>query len=216
MAARVLTTLAVASACLAGCAGSPAAERSAGQVAAVTENDGTGAAPGRSDVVVPEVPIVDATAPMAVEVAAPLRLHVPDLSIDVPVDQVGVADDGQMEIPEDALRAGWYRYGAEPGMPGDAVIAAHAGSFVTPRGPFFDLRDAEPGMSVTVEMADGSRLAFVIASVEELVKQDLDLGPYFARDGDPRLVLITCGGQWDDAAQSYLSNIVVTARLDDG
>ena len=170
-----------------------------------------------TNVIAESVPIVDATAPqLPASVADPERVVVPALGIDMPVESVGVAADGQMQIPDDALAAGWYRFGSAPGQAGSAVIAAHAGSTITPRGPFYDLRWAEPGMSVDVELADGSSAAFEIVSVELLTKADLDLGPYFDRDGESRLVLITCGGQWDDAAKSYLSNVIVTARLADG
>ncbi len=33
----------------------------------------------------------------------------------------------------------------------------------------------------------------------------------FTRTGDYRLVLITCGGAFDEGARSYLSNVVITA-----
>lgn len=206
----MLTVLAAASLCASACSPAPAPRLAEGVPAP------TATALAADRVVVP-VPVVDATVPAsAAPTVAPERLELGELGIDVPVDVVGVAADGQMEIPEDALRAGWYRFGSTPGERGAAVIAAHAGSFVTPRGPFFDLNRAEPGMIVDVVMADGARVEFEIETVELLTKSDLDLGPYFTRDGAPRLVLITCGGEWDDAAQSYRSNIVVTARLADG
>jgi len=165
---------------------------------------------------VPDIPISDATVLAGtVELEPPVELLVPDLGIDMSIDSVGVAEDGQMEVPADALRAGWYRFGPSPGQLGVAVVAAHAGSFITPRGPFYDLNRAEPGMLIEVRTADGSLATFEIAGVEVAVKDGLDLRPYFDRSGEPRLVLITCGGAWDDAAQSYRSNVIVTARLVD-
>src|SRR5690606_36706803 len=41
----------------------------------------------------------------------PVQLQVGAIDLDVPLDAVGVQDDGQMQIPEDADRAGWYRFG---------------------------------------------------------------------------------------------------------
>ena len=59
----------------------------------------------------------------------PVRLVVPDVGIDMAVDPVGVRDDGEMEIPEDADRAGWYRFGPAPADPaGATVVAAHVDS----------------------------------------------------------------------------------------
>ena len=53
------------------------------------------------------------------------------------VDPVGVRDDGEMEIPEDADRAGWYQFGPAPADPaGATVIAAHVDSVQTGIGQF--------------------------------------------------------------------------------
>ena len=70
-------------------------------------------------------------------------------------------------------------------------------------------------MRIEVRTADGTGQRFEIVDVEIVVKDGLDLRPYFDRGGEPRLVLITCGGDWDDSAQSYRSNVIVSARLVD-
>ncbi|GAB2978293.1 class F sortase [Actinotalea caeni] len=162
----------------------------------------------------PEVPRVDATQPQQPAVAGspPAVVEIDDLGIEVPVVPVGVAADGQAEVPPDANEAGWYRFG--PGVGSDrgaTVVLAHAGSRLTPRGPFRLLEDLDGGETVVVTAADGSEHTFVVTSVEVLEKATLDLAPYFVRDGEPHLVLITCGGQWDPAAESYRSNVIVTA-----
>ncbi|CAM3568112.1 class F sortase [Occultella aeris] len=161
------------------------------------------------------VPVIDATATRpVVPVVAPARIQMPALDIDMPVTAVGIAPDGQMEIPEDALVAGWYRFGPSAGAgSGAAVIAAHAGSYVTPVGPFHGLGDAAPGDAITVTLADGTAVQYQVESVERLAKDVIDLRPYFERAGDHRLVLITCGGRWDAERQSYDDNFVVTARV---
>ena len=72
------------------------------------------------------------------------------------VDPVGVRDDGEMEIPEDADRAGWYRFGPAPADPaGATVVAAHVDSVQTGIGQFARLRDVAVGAAVTVTTADG-------------------------------------------------------------
>jgi hypothetical protein len=47
---------------------------------------------------------------------------------------------------------------------------------------------------------------------EVLQKTDIPLDRYFARDGAPRLTLITCGGPFDKATGHYRDNVVVTAK----
>lgn len=210
----VATALAAACVCLAGCGGA-VGSRAADPITAspTPASEPVTTTPGRD---IPDIPISDASVlAQPVEVERPVQVIVPDLGIDVPIDAVGVAEDGQMEVPADALRAGWYRFGPAPGQAGAAVVAAHAGSFITPRGPFYELTRAEPGMRIEVSTADGIGETFEIVEVETVVKDGLDLRPYFDRDGEPRLVLITCGGDWDDSAQSYLSNVIVSARLVD-
>ncbi|HLR94300.1 MAG TPA: sortase [Jiangellaceae bacterium] len=147
-------------------------------------------------------------------VTTPVRLDYPDRDITLEVDPVGVAQDGQMEIPEDADRAGWYRFG--PGVgdgKGTVVIAAHNGSFTTGVGPFHYLRQARPGDVIELSGADGTVATYDVVSTASEAKDVIDLAAYFERDGRPTLVLITCGGQWQEDVGSYSDNIVVTANL---
>lgn len=66
------------------------------------------------------------TAPGAAsEQPAPAILAVPSLGIEARVDPVGVRNDGQMAIPDDVDRVGWYRFGPVPGSDGSAVLAGH-------------------------------------------------------------------------------------------
>lgn len=179
----------------------------------VPESPPAASSPASSQSGVPSIPVQDAGLATLTtqERQPPTELRYERLGIAVPVDAVGVAD-GQMEIPPDASRAGWYRFG--PGLEansGDIVIAAHAGSSITPRGPFYDLREADPGDEVTVTSSDGEDVRFEVVTVEQEAKTTLDMTDYFGRGGQPRLVLITCGGRWDEARDSYDDNIIVTA-----
>ncbi|WP_324275346.1 class F sortase [Blastococcus brunescens] len=47
-----------------------------------------------------------------------MRLAVPALGVDTLVDPVGVEPDGQMTIPAEVDRVGWYRFGPAPGTTG--------------------------------------------------------------------------------------------------
>jgi len=166
-----------------------------------------------------EIPVRDArhTGQISAAPEPPTRLVYDALGIDMPVAPVGVAEDGQMEVLPDALEAGWYRFGPTVGDDeGTAVVAAHAGSYVTPRGPFYDLKDARPGDRVKVARADGVVLTYEVTTVQNVGKDVIDLEQYFRREGAPQLVLFTCGGRWDDARQSYDDNVVVSARPLDG
>lgn len=145
--------------------------------------------------------------------APPLRLVVPDLGVDAAVVPVGVTDDDEMEIPADVTTVGWYRFGPSPGTPGAAVLAGHVDDRVQGRGVFFDLSSIEPGATVTVAIDDGSTVDYRVTARRQYDKPLLPTDTLFSRDGPSRLVLITCGGEFDAAAGSYRSNVVVVAEL---
>ncbi|WP_235521058.1 class F sortase [Cellulomonas sp. Leaf395] len=164
---------------------------------------------------IPSVPVVDATLGAAQTSATPppVRLAVPDVGIDMAVDPVGVRDDGEMEIPEDADRAGWYRFGPAPADPaGATVVAAHVDSVQTGIGQFAKLLDVGAGAAVTVTTADGIPHQYRVVSVEKIPKDGAPVDQWFDRSGAPRLVLVTCGGTFRRDIGHYTDNVVVTAE----
>ncbi|MCV2490523.1 class F sortase [Geodermatophilus sp. YIM 151500] len=160
----------------------------------------------------PEATGRDARPTSAVAAPAPTRLVVPRLGMDAPVDQVAVRDDGQMELPEDVRRIGWYRFGPVPGAPGSAVIAGHVDDAEQGLGAIAPVRGAEVGDVIEVVDAAGSTTRWQVVSRELIEKQALPLDALFQRDGPPRLTLITCGGPFLPELSSYSSNVVVVAE----
>jgi hypothetical protein len=144
----------------------------------------------------------------------PVHPTVPSLGIGLPIDPVGVAADGQMEIPPLAERAGWYRYGAAPGdADGTAVVAAHVDSAASAGvGPFARLAEVQPGAVVEVTLADGTSRVYAVTEVTRQPKPEIRWADVFVRDGAHRLVLITCGGTFQREAGRYSDNVVVTAQ----
>lgn len=142
----------------------------------------------------------------------PVRVRLPALGIDAKVVPVGVGRDRAMALPEDARRAGWYRFGPRPrdGV-GSVVVAAHVDSRVQGRGAFYPLRRAEPGDRVEVVTQDGRVTPYRVVAREMLSKRALPLEELFRRDGREVLTLITCGGRYLREAGGYQDNVVVTA-----
>ncbi len=146
-----------------------------------------------------------------------MRLVVPDVSVDMAVDPVGVQEDGAMQIPEDADRAGWYRYGPAPSdAQGTTVLAAHVDSRLTGIGPFARLRELNVGSTLTVTTSDGTEHAYRVVDRQEVAKDTAPVAQWFERTGAPRLVLVTCGGAFRRDIGHYEDNIVVTAEPIDG
>jgi sortase (surface protein transpeptidase) len=162
-----------------------------------------------------ELPAVTArpAAPAAAEQrAAPARLEVPALGVDTVVDPVGVEPDGQMTLPADVDRVGWYRFGPAPGTSGSAVIAGHVDDREQGLGAMAPLREVEVGAEVVVTDSLGTAQLWQVVSRELIQKQVLPLDRLFARDGPPRLTLITCGGPFLPEYGSYRDNVVVVAE----
>jgi hypothetical protein len=161
------------------------------------------------------VPLAPATPPPAASPSptAPVRVAVAGRDVEVPVDPVGVAPDGQMEIPPLAERGGWYRFGSDPGDPaGTTVVAAHVDSVASGgTGPFARLVDVRPGDAVEVTLADGSTRAYAVDAVTRFPKTEARWPDVFTRDGPPRLALVTCGGAFDRGSGHYADNVLVTA-----
>jgi sortase (surface protein transpeptidase) len=151
---------------------------------------------------------VDVLAPRPV--AAPVRVAIPALGVDGPVLPAGVNAQNELDVPPDALSLVWYRHGPVPGARGSAVIAGHL-NWDGVTGLFADLATTPVGAEVAVGFADGSQRSFRVTTVELVPKPAVSVNGVFARDGEHVLRLVTCGGEFDDAVNSYRSNVVVTA-----
>ena len=125
-----------------------------------------------------------------------------------PVVPVGVESSGDMEIPGTS-EVGWYQYGPTPGEPGSSVLAAHI-AWNGVDGVFRHLTRAEPGQQFTVSFADGSIAAYEVVAIRQYPKDQLP-DELFVASGDPQVVLITCGGSFNRALNSYDDNIVAYA-----
>lgn len=147
----------------------------------------------------------------------PTRLVVNDLSIDMPVDVKALEPNGDMSLPVSPFRAGWYEYAAAPNSPsGATVLAAHVDSVAEGIGPFAGLRGVQPGTEAVVVDADGVSHTYVVTTVERIEKDAVPWGSYFSLSGEPRLVLVTCGGEYDPSFGGglgrYEENYIVIAE----
>lgn len=142
--------------------------------------------------------------------AVPVRLGIPSLDVDADVVPVGVAADGQMEIPPGGDDIGWYRFGPDPaGDAGSTVLASHV---ATPDGwgVLSRLGDLRAGDEMVLSTDEGER-RYVVQSRRTVPKTDLDTAELFSRDGPARLMVVTCGGPWLPETGAHRDNIIVEA-----
>jgi len=142
----------------------------------------------------------------------PVELRIPAIDVRVAVDVVGLDAAGQVEVPVDVARSGWYRFSAKPGSgEGSTVIVGHVDGVDQGAGAFYDLRSLNPGDTITLTRADDRQVTYEVVARERFDKDRVPLRELFSRGGHERLTLITCGGPFDPASLEYTDNIVVTA-----
>jgi len=146
----------------------------------------------------------------AARVARPVSLSIPAIGVRTRLIRLGLTAQGTLQVPATTSVAGWYTDGPRPGQPGPAVIVGHIDSTSGP-GVFFRLRLLRPGDRVYVRRADGTLAVFGVYAEHSYPKDSFPTQRVYGPAPGPELRLITCGGTFDPATGSYLSNVVVYA-----
>jgi hypothetical protein len=155
------------------------------------------------------LPATLATGPPA---ARPTWLSIPSLAIRTKLIHLGVNRGGTLQVPSSTTVAGWYTGSPRPGTIGSAIIAGHVDSRTGP-GIFFWLRTLHRGDRIYVGRADGTMAVFTVTKVRKFAKDEFPTAAVYGPVPDAELRVITCGGIFDRSRGSYLSNVVVFARL---
>lgn len=151
-------------------------------------------------------------APQSVTSGPPVRVLVEAIDVDAPVVPLGLDPDGRLEVPDDFSAAGWWRGGAEPGMPGPTVVVGHVDSYQGP-AVFHRLRDLEAGDDVVVTLDGGESLSYRVTGVQEVPKDHFPTQAVYGHTPAPTLRLLTCGGPFDRTTGHYRHNLIVYADL---
>lgn len=182
-------------------------------VVAPTASSTPGAGAGASPTAAPSA---TGTAPPAVDQVvgagvAPAAVSVPAIGLDAPLIDLGIADDGAMEVPVDADDVGWFTGGGRPGGRGPTVIAAHVDSATGPAA-FARLDELVAGDRVDVTTVDGGVVGYVVTEVLDVPKAGFPTGRVFGAQPTDQLRLITCGGVFDRSSGHYDQNRIVFAE----
>lgn len=158
--------------------------------------------------------MIDSPAPLAASV--PTRVTVPSIAAESTLVPTGLQADGSLEVPpvSTPMQASWFDASPTPGEVGPSVILGHVNGNGQP-GIFADLHKVVAGAEVLVDRADGQRAVFQVSRVETMPKSSFPTDSVYNDTANPQLRLITCGGDFDRANSSYLSNVIVYADLVD-
>jgi hypothetical protein len=157
-------------------------------------------------------PLTPGAMPQKSSVSAPVKLSIAAIGVDTTLESLALRSDGTLAAPRDWNRAGWYAAGVRPGAPGPAVITGHVDSTTGP-AVFHKLRLLRVGDLITVRRTDGSVAKFVVDSVHAYSKAQSPTSDVYGPTPVPELRLVTCTGDFDAGAGSYLDNLVVSAHL---
>jgi sortase (surface protein transpeptidase) len=141
----------------------------------------------------------------------PARIVIPAIDVEADVIDLGLEDDGTMEVPTDFAQTGWFDRGPKPGRVGPAVIAGHVDDRTGP-AVFFRLSELEPGDEIEVRSDDGEVVVFAVRETQQHPKDAFPTEDVYSGTPGPELRLITCSGEFDQGERSYRDNTIVFAE----
>jgi len=140
---------------------------------------------------------------------APTLISIPAIGVNSTLVRLGLTKDGTLDVPTEAMTAGWYTGSPVPGLVGPSVIAGHVHWSGVP-AVFAHLADLRRGDRVTVSRSDGTTVIFAVDRVATYAKTQFPTGLVYGDIAYPGLRLITCGG-YDPVARAYEANVIVFA-----
>jgi sortase A len=147
------------------------------------------------------------------EASQPFRLEIPSIKVSAAIQYVGLKADGSMGTPAGFKDVAWYKYGPVPGAMGSAVIDGHVDNALALDGVFKHLGEVKVGDDVYVTQKNGTRLHFIVLSVESYATKDSPNQRIFTTVGGRYLNIITCAGIWVKGDHSYDQRLVVYTKL---
>lgn len=168
-----------------------------------------------------KVPSVTTTTPQSVmpttlPVAKKLvQLMIPAISVNAPIESVGVAAGGYLGVPTQNQwdGVGWYKAGPYPGDRGSAVIDGHLDRPGGGPAVFWNLHNLRIGEMVMVVDSTGKTLRFRVTDMESYSPQNAPTSKIFDDTSGSYLNLITCAGTWIPSQHQTSLRLVVYTVL---
>jgi hypothetical protein len=159
----------------------------------------------------------------AVKLGVPVELVVAGHGLKAKVSADRLNADGSLFVPKDPRLVSWGSQQVAPGSGhGTIILVAHINSGGV-AGAFSDLAEYRVGQVITVVLADGRRMRYAVVAAPIEVDKDqvgsrrqelFDQTHSYGLPGRPRsgrLLLLSCGGEFDNRTGHYESNIFVYA-----
>ncbi|MDQ0219722.1 sortase [Peribacillus cavernae] len=142
----------------------------------------------------------------------PQTIEIPEIKVTTSIEQVGVLENGQMDVPKDDKKVGWFEPGTLPGEIGSSVFAGHVDNKTGP-AVFYKLKDLEAGDEIIVSDKNGNKKVFVVQKKASYPYNDAPIKEIFGNRDSQRLNLITCTGEFNRSRGSHEERLVVYSEL---
>jgi Sortase domain len=177
-------------------------------VAASTTGPQAGPEPGRRPSLPAATPRPPARTPPP---GVPVKLALPSERVSALVVPAGTRPDGELRLPRSPSVVGWWVRSAPAGDRRDTtLLAGHVDSAAEGLGALAALREIDVGSRVVLTDTFGVEHSYRVAARRVYPKYALP-DDIFTVAGRARVVLITCGGPFDEDAGRYRDNVVVYA-----
>lgn len=143
------------------------------------------------------------------QVGLPIRLKIPNINVDAPIEYVGLTPDGAMDMPKSYVDVGWFNLGRRPGENGSAVITGHFGTIDKRPQVFNNLHKLLKDDKIYIEDEKGRNIIFVVREIKRYGKDEDSSGIFSSSDGKAHLNIITCVGVWNKAEKTFSERLVV-------
>lgn len=141
----------------------------------------------------------------------PVKVVAEGAGLDASIRGVGLNPDGSAQVPGDAHTVGWYEPLGVPDQVGSDVLVGHV-VYKGVDGAFKGLENLTVGAEIQVGFDDGGSRSYKVTEITSHPKGETPLRELYDPNGEERLVLITCGGEYDSVVHHYDHNTVVTAE----
>lgn len=162
--------------------------------------------------VVQQQPVASST-DLAVE-SLPVQLDIPAIGVSTSfTSPLGVNEDtGEIEVPDDFDKVGWYKYSPAPGQIGPMIILGHVDTVAGP-AVFYSIGQLQEGDDIKLTGDDGVERTYKVQYTAKYEQEDFPAQKVYGDTEGPELRLITCSGIFDKQNQRYSHNRVVYATL---
>jgi LPXTG-site transpeptidase (sortase) family protein len=142
----------------------------------------------------------------------PVSIDIPAIGARSSLVPLGLNPDRTVEVPpvDRPMQAGWYEHSPTPGQTGPSVVLGHVNGGGQD-GIFARLHELEPGDEIRIAREDKQVARFEVKRTEQFPKTEFPAEQVYGDTKEPELRLITCGGLFDEAANSYRDNVIAFA-----